>query len=93
MERTHVSSDIRSSTLQSEDNPPRYRQVSIGHPPIEVREEQGVLHMRALEPLARLPDRLLDRLVHWARLRPQQTFIAARQPGRLAQGQLCRDAD
>ncbi|MCF4985986.1 hypothetical protein GIW63_17960, partial [Pseudomonas syringae] len=47
MERTHVSSDIRSSTLQSEDNPPRYRQVSIGHPPIEVREEQGVLHMRA----------------------------------------------
>ncbi|PBP37755.1 feruloyl-CoA synthase [Pseudomonas syringae] len=78
MERTHVSSDIRSSTLQSEDNPPRYRQVSIGHPPIEVREEQGVLHMRALEPLARLPDRLLDRLVHWARLRPQQTFIAAR---------------
>ncbi|PBQ12425.1 feruloyl-CoA synthase [Pseudomonas congelans] len=34
--------------------------------------------MRSLEPLARLPDRLLDRLVHWARLRPQQTFIAAR---------------
>ncbi|ORC58109.1 feruloyl-CoA synthase [Pseudomonas floridensis] len=34
--------------------------------------------MRALEPLAPLPDRLLERLVHWAALRPQQTFIAAR---------------
>nr|WP_274596775.1 feruloyl-CoA synthase [Pseudomonas syringae] len=34
--------------------------------------------MRALEPLAPLPDRLLDRLVHWASVRAQQTFIAAR---------------
>lgn len=73
-----MSSDIRSSTLHSEDSSPRYRQVSIGHPPIEVREEQGILHMRALEPLAQLPDRLLDRLLYWASIRPQQTFIAAR---------------
>ncbi|OSN66755.1 hypothetical protein BV349_02162 [Pseudomonas syringae pv. actinidiae] len=71
MERTHVSSDIRSSTQQSEAGSPRYRQVSIGHPPIEVREEHGILHMRALEPLAPLPDRLLDRLVHWASVRAQ----------------------
>ncbi|MCF5495672.1 AMP-binding protein, partial [Pseudomonas syringae] len=34
--------------------------------------------MRALEPLAEYPDRLLERLVHWANVRPQQTFIAAR---------------
>ncbi|GBH18338.1 Acyl-CoA synthetase [Pseudomonas syringae pv. actinidiae] len=73
-----MSSDIRSSTQQSEAGSPRYRQVSIGHPPIEVREEHGILHMRALEPLAPLPDRLLDRLVHWASVRAQQTFIAAR---------------
>ncbi|MEE4668320.1 feruloyl-CoA synthase [Pseudomonas alliivorans] len=61
-----------------EINPPRYRQVSIGHPAVEVREEQGILHMRSLEPLAELPRRLLDRLVHWANVRPQQTFLAAR---------------
>jgi feruloyl-CoA synthase len=53
--------------------------VSIGRAPVEVTEEQGVLHMRSLEPLAALPARLLDRLVHWARVRPEQTFIAARQ--------------
>lgn len=59
----------------------RYREVSIGHAPVQVTEEQGVLHMRSLEPLAELPARLLDRLVHWARVRPEQTFIAARQGG------------
>lgn len=73
-----MSSEPRSSTPHTEINPPRYRQVSIGHPAVEVREERGVLHMRSLEPLAELPRRLLDRLVHWADVRPQQTFVAAR---------------
>ncbi|WP_459746156.1 feruloyl-CoA synthase [Pseudomonas sp. 3A(2025)] len=59
-------------------HPARYRQVSIGHPAVEVSEVHGVLHMRALEPLAQLPERLLDRLLHWAEVRPAQTFIAAR---------------
>ncbi|SEN24412.1 feruloyl-CoA synthase [Pseudomonas sp. ok272] len=78
MENKHVSSEFRSpSCVQA--SAPRYRQVSIGHPRIEVTEQQGVLHMRSLEPLAELPMRLLDRLVHWAQVRPDQTFIAARQ--------------
>jgi feruloyl-CoA synthase len=68
MEKRKVNSDIR----------PRYRQVSIGHPAVEVSEHKGVLHMRSLEPLAPLPERLLDRLVHWAEVRPQQTFLATR---------------
>ncbi|RXU68373.1 feruloyl-CoA synthase [Pseudomonas protegens] len=72
--------------------PPRYRQVSIGRPAVAVSEEQGVLHMRSLEPLAPLPQRLLDRLVHWARVRPEQTFIAAREAGgdwrRVSYGQM-----
>ncbi|MGH8466279.1 MAG: AMP-binding protein, partial [Pseudomonas sp.] len=58
---------------------PRYRQVSIGHPEVEVSEVDGILRMRAVEPLAMLPQRLLDRLLHWARVRPQHTFIAARE--------------
>ena len=61
--------------------PPRYRQVSIGHPQVQVSETDGVLRMLALEPLAPLPARLLDRLLHWARVRPHTTFIAAREPG------------
>ena len=73
-----MSSEFRPQP-QSEPRAPRYREVSIGRAPVEVTEEQGVLHMRSLEPLAELPARLLDRLVHWARVRPEQTFIAARQ--------------
>ncbi|ROM33818.1 feruloyl-CoA synthase [Pseudomonas poae] len=73
-----MSSEFRPQP-QSEQHLPRYRAVSIGHAPVEVTEEQGVLHMRSLEPLAELPPRLLDRLVHWAQVRPEQTFIAARQ--------------
>ncbi|WP_288097633.1 feruloyl-CoA synthase [Pseudomonas sp.] len=75
-----MSSEFRSQP-QPEQPAPRYREVSIGRAPVEVTEEQGVLHMRSLEPLAALPARLLDRLVHWARVRPEQTFIAARQAG------------
>ncbi|MHA6195476.1 feruloyl-CoA synthase [Pseudomonas wadenswilerensis] len=59
--------------------PPRYREVSIGHPEVAVSEADGILRMRAIEPLAPLSARLLDRLVHWAGERPQQTFIAARR--------------
>lgn len=80
MEDMYVSSEFRAPSPLAA-NPPRYRQVSIGRPAVAVSEEQGVLHMRSLEPLAPLPDRLLDRLVHWARVRPEQTFIAAREAG------------
>lgn len=73
-----MSSESRSS---SRPEAGRYRQVSIGHPAVEVREERGILHMRSLEPLAPLPARLLERLVHWAKVRPEQTFIAAREAG------------
>ncbi|WP_248802915.1 feruloyl-CoA synthase [Pseudomonas sp. MWU13-2100] len=75
-----MSSEFRSPS-HTETRRPRYRQVSIGHPAVEVSEEQGILRMRSLEPLGELPKRLLDRLVHWAQVRPQQTFIAARQAG------------
>jgi len=73
-----VSSEFRSQP-HTEASAPRYRHVSIGRAAVEVSEQQGVLHMRSLEPLAEFPPRLLDRLVHWANVRPEQTFIAARQ--------------
>ena len=78
MENKHVSSEFRSQP-HTEASAPRYRHVSIGRAAVEVTEQQGALHMRSLEPLAEFPPRLLDRLVHWANVRPEQTFIAARQ--------------
>ena len=55
-----------------------WRAVNIGHPQVQVDEVQGVLHMRALEPLQAHPQRLMERLVQWAQARPQQTFAARR---------------
>ncbi|KJZ49469.1 MULTISPECIES: feruloyl-CoA synthase [Pseudomonas] len=73
-----MSSEFRSQP-HTQISAPRYRHVSIGRAAVEVTEQQGALHMRSLEPLAEYPPRLLDRLVHWAKVRPEQTFIAARQ--------------
>ncbi|CAI8714630.1 feruloyl-CoA synthase [Pseudomonas sp. IT-P74] len=73
-----MSSEFRSQP-HTQARAPRYRHVSIGRAAVEVTEQQGALHMCSLEPLADYPPRLLDRLVHWARVRPEQTFIAARQ--------------
>ncbi|WP_223448010.1 feruloyl-CoA synthase [Pseudomonas sp. BF-R-19] len=73
-----MSSEFRSQP-HTEASAPRYRHVAIGRAAVEVTEQQGALHMRSLEPLAEYPPRLLDRLVHWAKVRPEQTFISARQ--------------
>ena len=67
-----------NSPAKSPTPAPRYREVAIGHPAVEVLEVGGILHMRSLETLEPMPERLLDRLEHWARIRPEQTFIAAR---------------
>ena len=77
LEEQDVSFEFKSRA-QSDTPPPRYREVAIGHPAVEVIEVGGILQMRSLEALAPRPERLLDRLVHWAQIRPEQTFIAAR---------------
>lgn len=66
------------SLAKSPTSPARYREVAIGHPAVEVLEVGGILHMRSLETLEPMPERLLDRLVHWAQVRPEHTFIGAR---------------
>lgn len=66
------------SPAKSPTPAPRYREVAIGHPAVEVLEVGGILHMRSLETLEPMPERLLDRLVHWAQIQPGHTFIAAR---------------
>lgn len=55
-----------------------WRPVSIGQPGVVFEEANGVFHMRPVEALEPLPARLLDRLLHWARLTPEQTLVARR---------------
>ncbi|WP_045762197.1 feruloyl-CoA synthase [Xanthomonas albilineans] len=57
----------------------RYRPVGLSHADTEVyRDANGVLRMRAREPLAPLPRHLLLRLQHWAQHTPETTFVAQR---------------
>ncbi|WP_322981492.1 feruloyl-CoA synthase [Pseudomonas sp. C11] len=56
----------------------RYRPVALGSPDVHIEERAGSVYLNAREPLATLPARLLDRLLHWAEVRAEHTFVARR---------------
>lgn len=60
------------------NNKAAYRQVAIGTPDVRIVERAGSIYLSSEEALQPLPDRILDRLVHWANLRGDQTFVARR---------------
>jgi len=63
----------------------QYRPLTFGVTQATLRDgEAGVHYLVADQALAPYPDRLTDRLVQWARERPQQTLFARRQ--RMADG-------
>lgn len=58
---------------------PRYRHVEFGITRVQLREgEAGVRYLRAENDLLPYPQRMTDRLVHWAQTEPLHTFIARR---------------
>jgi feruloyl-CoA synthase len=57
----------------------RYREVAIGSPGVAITQApDGTIYLRPQEQLRPLPARLLDRLVHWARVTPHAVFAAQR---------------
>ncbi len=63
----------------------QYRPLTFGVTQATLRDgDTGVHYLVADQALAPHPDRLTDRLVHWAQVRPQQTLFARR--GRNADG-------
>jgi feruloyl-CoA synthase len=55
------------------------RAVPLGAAEVEMqRRADGSLLLRSPQPLERYPGKLTERLVHWARIAPQRTFIAQR---------------
>ena len=60
----------------------RYRPARVGgclSAQVETRSD-GTLLLRSAEPLAPAPARLTDRLAHWARVAPDRTLVARRDP-------------
>jgi feruloyl-CoA synthase len=57
----------------------KYRPMKFGVTRATLRDgETGVHYLRAEQDLPPFPERLTDRLVHWAKTRPEQTLFARR---------------
>ncbi len=58
---------------------PKFRPLRFGVTRIEWREGSGgTRYLRADQDLQSFPDRLSDRLAHWAAIQPEKTFMARR---------------
>lgn len=59
---------------------PRYRPVTFGVRRVSVREgAAGVRYLEATEPLKEYAERITDRLMHWAHVAPDRSFMARRK--------------
>jgi feruloyl-CoA synthase len=57
----------------------KYRPLTFGVTRATLRDGSGGVHyLKADQPLPPFPERLTDRLLHWARERPEQTLFARR---------------
>lgn len=57
---------------------PPLRAVAIGRPGVAIEQVGDVTYLRSTEPLGPYPRRLMERLIHWAHVKPEQTFVARR---------------
>jgi len=65
---------------RSAANTPRYRPVTFGVRRVSVREgAAGVRYLEATEPLKDYAERITDRLMHWAQVAPDRSFMARRK--------------
>jgi feruloyl-CoA synthase len=60
-------------------NAPKFRPLKFGVTRVSLRDgEPGTRYLQADQTLQAFPDRLTDRLQHWAHTKPHQTFMARR---------------
>jgi feruloyl-CoA synthase len=59
---------------------PKFRPLTFGVTRVAVRDgEAGTQYLVAEQPLSDFPDRITDRLQHWAATAPERTFMAKRE--------------
>jgi len=58
---------------------PKFRPLTFGVTKVSLRDgTPGIHYMQAEQALGDYPERLTDRLAHWAKTKPEQTFMARR---------------
>jgi feruloyl-CoA synthase len=66
--------------MQATPPAPRYRPMTFGVSRVNLREgTDGVRYLEAAEPLDSYAQRITDRLLHWAQVAPQRSFMARRE--------------
>mgnify|MGYP006947652813 CR=1 FL=1 len=61
-------------------NVPKYRAMRYGITSVQVQtRNDGVQYVQADLPLAAHPQRMTDKLLHWARVTPERTCLARRK--------------
>ena len=66
-------------------NAPKYRSMRYGITSVQVQtRDDGVQYVLADVPLGDYPHRMTDKLLHWARVTPERTYVARRK--RLSDG-------
>jgi feruloyl-CoA synthase len=57
------------------------RSVKLGPPDVQIeRKPDGTIYLRSPHPLGPYPDKLTQRLEHWAQAAPDRVFLAQRAP-------------
>ncbi len=59
---------------------PRFREFEFGITRAVRSERDGCMYLRAEQALQNYPERMTDRLIHWATERPDQSWMARRSP-------------
>ena len=68
---------LMTSVVETE---PKFRDFTFGVTRAVKTERDGAIYLRSENGLEDYPERMTDRLVHWAQERPQQTWMARRGP-------------
>ena len=68
---------LMTSVVETE---PKFRDFTFGVTRAVKTECDGAIYLRSENGLEDYPERMTDRLVHWAQERPQQTWMARRGP-------------
>jgi feruloyl-CoA synthase len=70
---------MSGAPAKTQQNRPRLRPVRLGARDVSVeRRSDGAILMRSPHPLPPHPQKLTERLVHWANLAPERIFLAQR---------------
>src|SRR5271169_2067135 len=66
---------------KTQQTKPPLRQVLLGPPDVVVeRRSDGAIVLRSPHPLPAFPQKITERLVHWAKAAPGRVFLAQRDP-------------